>query len=114
MPETKTLSINIVSHNHRSFVSSIELFKNILPYSSSYYTKWLKLNVTEQPQNLPKKGRDYIYGFDVKGYMKHEKRPGPKLTVLLLSVQFARELCYQTKTLPAEEVREFLYQFVDK
>lgn len=114
MKEAKVLSINIVSHAQKSYISSIELFDSILPNSDNYYTKWLRMNITDQPQKLPKEGRDYIFCLSIKGYKRAERTRGRKREDLLLSIPFARELCYQTKTLPAEEVREFLYGFIDK
>lgn len=107
----KPLSLTITSHNGKPYVSSIELFDVIMPNSRRYYAHWIHINITHQPQNLPKNGADYLHSKYVKGYKKPVRTPGRKREDILLSIQFARELCYQAKTIPANEAREFLRSF---
>lgn len=107
--------ISLVVHhfNNRSWVSAAELFDIIYPYSKAHYSRWVKINITHQPQELPTKGIDFI-GFEEAKVKKPIRIKGGKKRVdYLLSVSFSIQLCYQTKTLPSKEVNSFLYKIKD-
>lgn len=109
--EPVPLTIYIVES--KPYISAIELFHIILPYSNTYYTRWVKMNITDQPQDLPTKGLDYLVFNDVHGIKRKERiRGGKKRIDYLLSPLFAVQLCYQTKTTPAKGIKDFLYKIV--
>lgn len=109
----KPLSLTVFYVNKTPYVSSIELFLKISPTSGDYYSIWLKTNITHQPQEIPIKGVDYIDFDGVSEISSNQeaKRPGPKRKQYLLSIPFAQQLCYQSKTLTSKQIREFLYRF---
>jgi hypothetical protein len=95
----------------RPFISAAELFDQIFPTTRHKYAQWVRINITEQPQELPVKRRDYI-SFEEAGVKKPNRvKGGKKRQDFLISTMFGMELCYQAKTLPAREVRNFLYKF---
>ena len=109
----RPLSLTIFYVNKTPYISSIELFLKISPTSGDYYPKWLRINITHQPQEIPIKGVDYI-DIDEVGDINiktESKIPGPKRKQYLLSIPFAQQLCYQSKTLTSKQIREFLYRF---
>lgn len=107
------ISLSVYWIDQKPYVSASELFRNILPYSVNYYTHWVRINITEQPQQLPKKGRDYLFAEDFDVPLKEPSiKGGKKRKHYFLSISFARELCYQTKTIPANNVRDFLHKFI--
>jgi len=105
------ISLTVYWVDNKPYVSASELFQNILPTSQNYYPTWVRINITHQPQELPEKGTDYLLATDTKVTIKNIRvRGGKKRIEYLLSIPFARELCYQTKTYPARNVRRFLYK----
>lgn len=107
--------ISLVIHhfNNKSWISAAELFDIIYPYSKPHYSRWVKVNITHQPQELPTKGIDFIRFEEAKIKRPAAIKPGKKRDDYLLSVTFSIQLCYQTKTLPSKEVKDFLYKIKD-
>lgn len=110
---TETISLVVYYLNNKPYISAAELFDIIYPYSKSRYANWIKINVTEQPQELPLKGIDFIPFVDTKVKKPLRIKGGKKRNDYLLSPIFAIQLCYQTKTLPARDVKNFLYKFTN-
>lgn len=109
----KPLSLTIHDIQSKPFLLATELFDYILPYSYNYYSRWVRLNITKQPQGLPVKGIDYMFLAEVKGIkVKRRIRGGQRRVDYLISPLFAIQLCYQAKTIPAKKVKDFLYKMV--
>lgn len=99
----KVLDFDIIYQNNTPYISAVDLF-DFINGNKKYYSDWVKLNITHQPQGLPKIGRDYL--------LRHAEirhKPGICRTDYLLSIMFAIELCYQTKTPNSDKCREWLY-----
>ena len=104
--------IKIYIFKDHSYVSAVELFQIIFPYSYNYYAQWLKMNITSQPQGLSCKGVDYIF-FAEAGIKPPQKiKGGKKRMDYLLTSVFAIQLCYQAKTFQSKNVKDFLLKLV--
>jgi phage anti-repressor protein len=97
------IDFDIIYQNSAPYISAVDLF-DFINGNKKYYSDWVKLNITHQPQGLPKIGRDYLLR---NAEIRH--KPGVYRTDYLLSLDFAKELCYQTKTPNSDKCREWIY-----
>ncbi len=108
----ETTPIKVYIFKDASYVSSVELFQIIFPYSNNYYAQWVRMNITKQPQELSCKGVDYIFFADAGIKPPQRIKGGKKRMDYLLTVIFAIQLCYQAKNFQSKNVKDFLLKLI--
>lgn len=105
------IQLRIYEYNKRAFISASELHSHIFPYTKNTYPRWVRQNITHQPQEIPIEGIDYV-SFEDAGIKPHSRiKGGKKRKDFLLSILFTMQLCYQAKTIPAKNINNFLRKF---
>jgi phage anti-repressor protein len=93
--------LKIHIHKGRKFVDSSEIYTQMgLRWRA--YSRWIKEAVIESPSGIPMQGRDFVFVKD-REHIKTRRRQ-----LLYFSLDFAREICFATKTSGAKKVREWI------
>ena len=79
-------------------ISSRQLYKE-LSTSTNHYSEWVGINIT----TIGVEGLDYFPGYKI--VLQHMERPD-----ILLSLEFARSLCYINRTKKALKIRKWLFE----
>lgn len=104
--------LTIYHWDNKPFILASDLFKIVLPYSYHYYTHWVRINITHQPQGIPVLNNDYLALNDTDIKLPNKIKGGKKRIEYLISPLFGIQLCYQTKTIPCIKLKEFLSTFI--